>query len=174
MAAAAATSWTVWTDGLDSWARACEDVFSRFRGVEHRLEFVDEIRKVRVYNDSIATNPDSTLAALETIQGPVVLLAGGSDKNLSFDALAAALPGQVRALVVTGATGEKIAGAAAARPGAPEIVRREGFDDAVEAAWSACRPGDVLLFSPACASFDQFRNFADRGRRFKERIRRVQ
>jgi UDP-N-acetylmuramoylalanine--D-glutamate ligase len=166
-------------------AAAVAEVVRGFRGVEHRLELVTERGGVRWINDSIATAPDRTEAALRTFGGPIVLLAGGYDKGLAFDELAPLIRERVRVLVLFGATADAIAeavaaagaaggggpGAAAAGAGAgggPEIVRVEDLAAAVDAAEAAARPGDVVLLSPACASYDQFRNFEERGRRFKE------
>jgi UDP-N-acetylmuramoylalanine--D-glutamate ligase len=171
MAAAAAATFVAAGGDWRDWGPACEDVFSTFRGVEHRLEYVGETGGVRVYNDSIATNPESTVAALGTLAGPIVLIAGGYDKKLAFEGLAAALHGRVRLLVLTGETAGAIERSVRAVPEPPEIVRAAAFDDAVRLAPRACRSGDTLLLSPACASFDQFRNFAERGRRFKQLVR---
>ena len=164
------------------------EVVRGFRGVEHRLELVAERDGVRWVNDSIATAPDRTEAALRTFTGQVVLLAGGYDKGLAFDELAPLIRARVRVLIVFGATADRIvaaveaaggggaagaAGAAGAGGGAgggpgPEIVRVRDLEAAVARADAAARAGDVVLLSPACASYDQFRNFEERGRRFKE------
>jgi UDP-N-acetylmuramoylalanine--D-glutamate ligase len=93
-----------------------------------------------------------------------------NDKKLPFDGLANALSGKVRVLVLTGQTADTIRQSVEKLPDKPELVVSESFDTAVREAHSRCRSGDTLLFSPACASYDQFRNFSDRGRRFKELI----
>ncbi len=165
MAAAAAASRLALPD-WDGWEAAAADIFRTFPGVEHRLEFVGESGGVKYYNDSIATNPESTLAALDTLEGPIVLIAGGFDKKLPFDALGRRIAERVRTAVLTGDTAGAIAEAIG--PGRTEVLRAEAFDAAVALARGAARPGDTVLLSPACASFGQFRNFAERGRRFKE------
>jgi len=158
---------------LGATAAEMAEVARAFRGVEHRLELVCEARGVRYYNDSIATNPDSTLAALDAIRGPIVWIGGGSDKGIPFDELARGLArSRPRVAVLLGATADAIERALRAQGEAcPPIQRASGFDDAVARAHAAAQPGDAVLMSPACASFDMFRNFAERGRRFIARVR---
>ena len=168
MAAATAASRLVLPDWA-GWEAAAREALVSFRGVEHRLEFVGEFGGVKYYNDSIATNPESTLAALETLEGPFILIAGGYDKKLPFDALGRRIAERVRLAVLIGETAEAIARAVG--PGAPTEVRRAAsFDEAVALARGAARPGETILLSPACASYDMFRNFAERGRRFKQLV----
>jgi UDP-N-acetylmuramoylalanine--D-glutamate ligase len=155
----------------EGWAKAAAEALAEFPGVEHRLEFAGESGGVKFYNDSIATNPESTLAALDTLPGPFVLIAGGYDKKLPFDALGRKVAGRVRVAVLLGQTADAIA--QSIPPAAPtEILRAGSFDEAVALARSAARSGDTVLLSPACASYDMFRHFAERGRRFKELITR--
>ena len=146
-----------------------------FPGVEHRLEFVREVDGVRYYNDSIATAPDRTLAALDAFAEPVVLIAGGYDKGIPFDPLGPALCRRARGLVLIGQTAgaiERVVREAAAREGRGPEVRRAGtLAEAVAEARRLARPGDVVLLSPACASYDMFRDYAERGRLFKELVR---
>lgn len=168
MAAAASASFVAAGSRWEGWRDAAEEVFNEFPGVEHRLEFVCEKRGVKYYNDSIATNPESVLAALDALPGPIVLIAGGYDKKLPFDALAEKMAGRVRLLVTLGETGPRIAELARGRAG--EIASAKTFDEAVRTAASAAREGETVLLSPACASYDMFRNFAERGRRFKELV----
>lgn len=144
-----------------------------FTGVEHRLEHAGETGGVLYVNDSIATSPARTIAALKAFDRPIVLIAGGYDKHLPFDGMAEIALGKVRYLVTLGITAGKIEEAfasAAARTGRalPEIERAATFDDAVMAASKAAVEGDVVLMSPACASYDMFNNFEERGRRFKQ------
>ncbi|MBI4563574.1 MAG: UDP-N-acetylmuramoyl-L-alanine--D-glutamate ligase [Planctomycetes bacterium] len=167
MAAATAASRLAFPE-WEGWEAAVRDALIAFPGVEHRLEFVVERGGVKYYNDSIATNPDSTLAALDTLPGPFVLIAGGYDKKLPFEALGRRIAEKVRAAVLLGQTADAIA--AAIGPGATQILRGRSFDEAVALAVQAARKGDTVLLSPACASFDMFRNFAERGRRFKELV----
>ncbi len=170
MAAAAAAS-RLAAPEWEGWKAASAEALVSFPGVEHRLEFAGESGGVKYYNDSIATNPESTLAALDTLPGPFVLIAGGYDKKLPFEALGRKVAERVRVAVLLGQTAEAIA--RSIPPAAPTEVRRAGsFDEAVALAREAARPGDTVLLSPACASLDMFRHFAERGRRFKELITR--
>ncbi len=171
MAAAASAAFAAAGGRWEGWREACEEVFNAFPGVEHRLEFVAEKRGVRYYNDSKATDPDATLAALETLSGPFVLVLGGFDKKVPFDALARAVAGgPVRTCVLLGQTAAAIEGALRAQARVPEIVRAASLD---EAAAVPARPGETFLFSPACASWDMFRNYAERGRAFKGLVSRL-
>ena len=145
-----------------------------FPGVEHRLERVRELRGVSFYNDSIATTPTGTLAALQAIPQPVWLIAGGYDKGIPFQALGEAIVQRVKGVFLIGATAPLIAQAIAIANSAgrhrPAIRRCHDLRDAVYAAYSAASPGEVVLLSPACASYDQFRNFVERGRLFKQLV----
>ena len=150
-------------------------VLRTFKGVEHRLELVRELDGVRYYNDSIATSPDRTLAALSAFQGGIVLIAGGHEKKLPFHRLAEAIVRQVKMLILIGET----AGVVAERvhgedPGGKVEIRCCGsLGKAVQVAHERASTGDVVLLSPAYASYDMFRNFEDRGRQFKEWVRRL-
>ena len=147
-------------------------VAQSFKGVEHRIELVRTVRGVRVYNDSIASSPTRTIAGLRAFDQKVILIAGGSDKHVAFDELGEEICRRVKCLVLCGATEKQIEaavrGAKSYRPDAPKIVRTAPFRNAVETALSEAREGDVVLLSPACASFDQFKNFAERGETFKK------
>jgi UDP-N-acetylmuramoylalanine--D-glutamate ligase len=145
-----------------------------FTGVEHRLERVRDRAGVRFYNDSIATSPTATLAALAAIQQPIWLIAGGYDKGISFQTLGEGITQGVKGVCLIGTTAQQIARAieAARRPGRdlPIITFCRDLPDAVRVAADAAIPGDVVLLSPACASYDQFRNFVERGRLFKQLV----
>lgn len=149
-------------------------VAKEFAGVEHRIEFVREVRGVKWYNDSIGTSPSRTLAGLASFDQPLLLIAGGYDKKIPFDALGAAIPGKVKHLLLCGVTAEKIEAAVKAAPdyapGRPHIHHFDNLADTVQGAAKLAQRGDVVLLSPACAAFDQFPNFAVRGRFFKERV----
>lgn len=140
-----------------------------FAGVEHRLEFVGEYRGIRFYNDSKATNPESTRIALNSFARKVVLLAGGYDKGADFRALAGLFRDKVRLLVAYGATGEKMV-RQLAQGGFTEAVLAEDLAGAFSQATERARPGDIVLLSPACASWDQYKNFEERGRHFKSLV----
>ena len=143
-----------------------------FGGVEHRIELVRTLNGVRYYNDSIASSPSRTIAGLRSFDQKVILIAGGYDKHIPFDVLGPEILKHVKVLSLSGVTAEKIEEAVKHSPGytegAPEIIRCSGFEEAVLAAHRAAKPGDVVLMSPACASFDQFKNFAERGKAFKK------
>ncbi len=158
VATAAPTPWS-------GWQAACEDVFNTFPGVEHRLEFVTEKGGVKFYNDSKATDAEATIAALDTLPGPFVLLLGGFDKKTPWETLARAVAEKpVRAVVLMGQTAPAIEAALRAAPRVPEIHRAASLDEAVRV---LARPGEIVLLSPACASWDQYRNFTERGLKFK-------
>ena len=145
-----------------------------FGGVEHRLELCRTLDGVRWYNDSIGSSPTRTLAGLRSFSQKVILIAGGYDKHLPFDELGRECLSHVRLLLLCGATADKIEAAVKAAPGYagdnPALVRCESLEEVVRQARARAVPGDVVLFSPACASFDQFPNFEVRGRRFKELV----
>lgn len=145
--------------------------FRGFRGVEHRIEMVREVGGVKYYNDSIATAPDRCLAALNTLEPPLIMIAGGYDKGVPFDGLATAMMGRVRVLITLGKAAGRIelavARASEGRDDAPEIVRCRDLTDAVDVAKRVSRAGESVVLSPACASYDMFRNFEERGRFFK-------
>ena len=141
-----------------------------FGGVEHRNEFVREIGGVRYYNSSIDSSPSRTMAALSAYPKKPVLICGGRDKHVPFDGLAKAILTDAKALVLTGEAKDQILTAVKNAEGyAPAfpILVRENFADAVEAARSLAAPGDIVLLSPACTSFDAFKNFEERGKTFK-------
>ncbi len=142
-----------------------------FGGVEHRIELVRTYRGVRYYNDSIASSPSRTIAGLRSFNEKVILIAGGYDKHIPFDVLGPEVVAHVKLLVLCGATADKIRAAVenapGYAPGSPEIIDVTPFTAAVEAARDRAQPGDVVTLSPACAAFDQFRNFAERGKFFK-------
>ena len=139
-------------------------VLREFSGLEHALEVVRERRGVRFINDSKGTNVDATLKALESIDRPIVLIAGGRDKGGDFSRLAPAIRRRVKRLVLIGEAAPQIANAMKGYQG---IERADTLREAVELAASEADTGDVVLLSPACASFDMFADYQDRGRQFK-------
>ncbi len=166
-AAAVAACAAVGADLAEVGRRLCA-----FEGAEHRLEFVLEVGGVRYYNDSKATTPESAVAALRAFDEPTVLILGGRDKGVEYDDLAAEAAG-CRAVVLVGEMADRLDALLAKR--APEVARgrANSFEDAVDAAASLARPGDVVLLSPACTSYDMFKNFEERGRLFKELVARL-
>ncbi len=144
-------------------AEAIRDGLRTYPGLAHRIAFCGEKGGVRCYNDSKGTNVDATLIAIRALPGPLVLLLGGTDKGASYAPLREALEGKLRRLVFLG-------------DAIPQLERDLGdlphetiwgFDDAANGAFELAEPGDQILLSPACASFDQFKNFEERGRRFE-------
>lgn len=142
-----------------------------FAGVEHRLEFVAEIRGVSFYNDSKATNVDATLKALDAFTGNLWVILGGKDKGSDYTVLADLLRRRARQVLLIGAAAEKISKQLA---GVVAMERAGTLDHAVRAAFEHAQPGDVILLAPACASFDQFQNYEHRGRVFKQIVRQLE
>lgn len=138
-----------------------------FAGVEHRLEVVRRVGQVTWINDSKATNVDSLITALQSFTQPVVLIAGGRDKGSPYDPVLDLVREKVRAAVLIGEAADRIA---QAFDGVTETVRAASMPDAVAQAQALAQPGDVVLLSPACASFDMFENFEHRGIVFKKLV----
>ena len=144
-----------------------------FNGVEHRLEFVRELNGVKYYNDSIGTSPASTIAGLNAFDENIILLAGGSDKGLDYTEIGETIAKKVRVLLLTGPTAEKIENATKlamnkAGKETVEIIHCKDLQEAVSTANEKAKSGEIVLMSPASASFDAFKNFIERGIKFKE------
>jgi len=142
-----------------------------FGGVEHRLEFTAEIRGVRYYNDSKATNVDATLKALEAFPGRILVILGGKDKGSDYTVLQKPLREKAVLALLIGAASDKIEKQI---EGSVPVERAGTMERAVEIASRAAEPGDIVLLAPACASFDQFENFEQRGRVFKDLVRKLE
>ncbi|MDR1272061.1 MAG: UDP-N-acetylmuramoyl-L-alanine--D-glutamate ligase [Clostridiales Family XIII bacterium] len=153
--------------GID--ASAIAKSLRLFKGVEHRLELVGSIEGVRFVNDSKGTNPDASIKALEAMGESIILIAGGYDKNARFDALMAVAKGRVKRLLLLGATAEKMR-AAAVKAGIENIDVVRNMGEAVRLGFENSRDGDTILLSPACASWDMYANFEERGKDFKKRV----
>lgn len=155
-------------------ADAIRRVAREFKGVEHRIEFVRELNGVKYYNDSIASSPTRTIAGLKVFDGNVVLIAGGYDKHIPFEPMAPYVAQKVKLLILTGHTADKIEEAVKQCSGYDaqklKIVRAKDMGEAVKLAYSLAQSGDVVTLSPACASFDAYRNFAERGEHFKKLV----
>lgn len=147
-------------------------VAKTFGGVEHRIEFVRELDGVRYYNDSIASSPTRTIAGLNSFAQKLILIAGGYDKHIPYDVLGEPICQHVKTLLLTGATAPKIRACVEQAAGSekPEIIDVPDLAAAVRTANAIAQPGDVVILSPASASFDCFRNFMERGERFKELV----
>lgn len=170
------------------------EAIKEFKGVEHRLEFVRELDGVKYYNDSIGTSPTSTIAGLNAFDENIILLAGGSDKGLDYKEIGKTIAEKVGTLILTGPTSEKIENATiialeemqkenksteneikniedkASKSSEKnlEIIHCTNLEEAVKIAKIKARPGDIVLLSPASASFDAFKNFIERGEKFKQ------
>jgi UDP-N-acetylmuramoylalanine--D-glutamate ligase len=162
--AAAATAWFAGVE-RDS---IC-DSLRHFTGVEHRLELVMTLNDVRFVNDSKGTNPDAAIKALEAVGTKIILIAGGYDKHADFTEFANAAAGRVRHMLLLGATAEQLRADAEAA-GFRDIHIVPGMGEAVRLGYELAEPGDTVLLSPACASWDMYGSFEERGAHFKEKV----
>jgi UDP-N-acetylmuramoylalanine--D-glutamate ligase len=156
--------------------QAMADVATAFEGVEHRLELVREMGGVRYYNDSIATSPERTVAALRSFHQPIILLAGGRDKHLPWSEMACLTLEKVKHLVLFGEAAPIIERAVQAasdkrQDAGCEMHRCATLEEAVGVAAGVAEPGDVVLLSPGGTSFDAFKDFVERGERFRDLVR---
>jgi UDP-N-acetylmuramoylalanine--D-glutamate ligase len=157
---------------LDAMLEAVDD----FRGVPHRLEFVRELHGVRWYNDSIATAPERSMAAIRSFDEPIVLLLGGRDKDLPWEDLANLMDERVDHVVLFGEAAEKIEGTVnrlGPRAKHFTVSRAQHLHEAVIQAAQIAEAGDVVLLSPGGTSFDEFKDFAERGERFRAWVREL-
>jgi UDP-N-acetylmuramoylalanine--D-glutamate ligase len=138
--------------------------------VPHRLELIREWKGAKWYNDSIATAPERTMAAIRSFTEPIILLLGGRDKNLPWESLVALVHERVQRVIIFGEAAEKISAALekAHGPLQPSIERCKNLEEAVQVAARVTKPGDVVLLSPGGTSFDQFRDFEERGEAFRK------
>jgi UDP-N-acetylmuramoylalanine--D-glutamate ligase len=141
-----------------------------FTSLPHRLQLVGTVNGTRYYNDSIATTPESTVVGIEAFSEPKILIAGGYDKGLPFEAMAKAISSKLKALILIGVTADKIEKCIRDTGTVPPIYREKTLQDAVNRAREVSAPGDVVLMSPACASYDMFLNFVQRGNMFAEMV----
>ena len=155
-----------------------KEIAETFNGVEHRCEFVRIKDGVKYYNSSIDSSPTRTEAALSSFSQKVIIICGGYDKKIPFEPLGAALCKKAKKVILTGATAALIKKAVIECPdyydGLLDIIENSDFEEAVKAAAAAARQGDIVILSPACASFDAFRNFEERGRKFKEIVNNLE
>lgn len=153
---------------LDIRKKSIQESLADFQGVEHRLEWVAAVRGIQFINDSKATNVNSTWYALENAHYPVVWIAGGIDKGNDYSALLPLVATKVKAMVCLGIDNRKIIEAFS--PVCKTILESDSMEEAVRTAYQLGEKGDTVLLSPACASFDLFNDFEDRGRRFKNAV----
>lgn len=145
------------------------NVIKDFMGVEHRIEYVRDKNGVRYYNDSKGTNPDSSIKALEAMSRPTILIAGGYDKHSEFDEFIEVFDNKVKLMVLLGQTADKIE-ETAVRHGFTNIIKTDSLEKAVKICAENAVSGDVVLLSPACASWGMFKNYEERGKLFKEYV----
>jgi len=154
--------------GIDK--RKIENVFSNFKGIEHRLEYVAEFKGIEFINDSKATNVESTLWALSNIDKPIILIAGGRNKGLSFEKIKEKIRKKVKLMVLLGEAKEVL------KKEFCDLVKIEeaySMEEAVKKAFIFAKKEDVILLSPMCASFDMFKNYEERGNVFKDAVRKI-
>ena len=144
---------------------------TKFKAVAHRIEYVDTIDEVIYYNDSKGTNTDASIKAIEAMSRPTVLIAGGYDKKVSFDQWAASFDGKIKCLVLLGETAGQIA-ESVQKYGFENIVFTKSLEEAVDVCKEKAEPGDAVLLSPACASWDMFDSYEQRGDMFKELVKK--
>ena len=140
-----------------------------FKGVEHRIEYVRTLNGVKYYNDSKGTNPDAAIKGIMSMSGPTCLIGGGYDKGSTFDEWIESFNGKVKALVLIGKTAEQIA-ETAKRHGFNDIIFADSLEEAVKICYEKAEPGDMVLLSPACASWDMFKSYEERGELFKKYV----
>ncbi len=144
-----------------------------FQGVEHRIEFCGQVDGVRFVNDSKGTNPDASIKAVEAIDGGIILIAGGYDKGSSFEELIRAFNGKVKHMVLLGKTAQKIKETAESM-GFHNCVIVKDMEECVKEGFRLAEPGDTVLLSPACASWDMYTGFEQRGEHFKSCVDRLE
>jgi UDP-N-acetylmuramoylalanine--D-glutamate ligase len=150
--------------------KAAKTVLNRFEGLEHRLEFVREIGGIRFYNDSKGTNVGSVVKSIQSFEEPVILIAGGKDKGGDLSPLKEGIRRRVRRMILIGEAKERMAGDLG---GLTETTMAGTLEEAVGLAYRAAKGGDIVLLSPACSSFDMFKDYKERGTVFKEAVRRL-
>jgi UDP-N-acetylmuramoylalanine--D-glutamate ligase len=148
------------------------ETITSFMGVEHRIEYVTEKRGVSYYNDSKGTNPDAAIKAVQAMVRPTILIGGGYDKQSTYDEWVEAFDGKVKYLVLLGETANKIA-ECARRHGFENIIMTESLEEAVKVCAGKAQSGDAVLLSPACASWDMFKSYEERGRIFKDLVHKL-
>jgi UDP-N-acetylmuramoylalanine--D-glutamate ligase len=152
------------------------EAVEEFRGVPHRLELVRELRGVRWYNDSTATAPERSMAAIRAFDEPIVLLLGGRDKDLPWEDLMRLVSERVDHVVLFGEAAEKIQKTAerlGLRENGSKMIRAQDLHEAILKAAEVAESGDVVLLSPGGTSFDEFKDFAERGERFREWVQEL-
>lgn len=150
-----------------------KEVIVKFTAVEHRIEYVTTKRGIRFYNDSKGTNPDAAIQAVKAMKWPTCLIGGGYDKDSDYEPWIKSFDGKIKKLVLLGATKEKIADAAK-KCGFTEIAFADDLKEAVSICYKHAAEGDAVLLSPACASWGMFRDYEERGNKFKEFVNKLE
>jgi len=151
--------------------RLIHEAVIEFDPLPHRIEYIGEIRGAKFYNDSKSTSPDATLRALESLSPPIILISGGKDKGVSFEPLKGTIEDKVKLMVLMGESRLRMETDLGGKVG---TLLASSLEEAVEKTLENLAPGDKVLFSPACSSFDMFQSYEERGRRYKELVRNVQ
>lgn len=154
--------------GIDN--STVEDTVREFQTLAHRLEFVKTVNGIKIYNDSKSTSPDATLKAIESLDSPIILVAGGKDKDIDYRILNNILKLKVKHLILIGEAKEKMK---KQLQSSTFISTANSLEDAVKTAMKCSQPEDTLLFSPGCSSFDMFKSYEERGRKFKEIVENI-
>ncbi len=157
-------------------ADSIRKVAREFTGVEHRIEPVRTLNGIRFFNDSIASSPTRTIAGLKAFNQKIILLAGGYDKHIPFEPLAPYINEKVKTLILSGPTAEKIENAVknhSSYDGSIKILHSDSMQQSVKLAYENAEEGDIVSLSPACASFDAYPNFAERGKHYKELVNKL-
>jgi UDP-N-acetylmuramoylalanine--D-glutamate ligase len=150
--------------------KAIQNVIDRFEGLEHRLEFVREVRGVRFFNDSKGTNVGSVVKSLQSFSEPVILIAGGKDKNGDLGPLKELIRKRVKHLILIGEARERMN---CELGGLTDTTIAKTMEEAVVLARQKAKGGEVVLLSPACSSFDMFKDYKERGQVFKEAVNKL-
>ena len=150
--------------------RSVKSCVSEFHGLPHRIEFAGEKNSIKFYDDSKGTNVGAVVRALQTFSQPVVLLLGGRDKEGDFETLQSIIPEKTKRVILFGEAKDRIASLIG---NSVEKIKTQKLIDAVEAAYKSAEPGDIVLLSPGCASFDEFRDYKERGNIFKQAVRNL-
>lgn len=150
-----------------------------FKGVQHRIEFIRELNKIKFYNDSIASSPSRTIAGLYSFNQKVIVIAGGYDKKIDYDIMGKAITDKVKVLILIGQTGAKIENALQKEidnKGVGKdvlVIKCNSLEEAVLSSYNNAKENDIVILSPASASFDMFKNFEERGNLFKEMVKKL-
>jgi UDP-N-acetylmuramoylalanine--D-glutamate ligase len=157
-----------------------KNAIAGFTGLEHRLEYVDTINEVQYYNDSKATTPEASIAGIKAFDSPTILIAGGYDKKVSLSQFARECTKNTRYVILVGETARNIqeliknVKGEKAEKAEPEVYVAASLDESVRKAYEIAESGDVVLLSPACASYGMFTNYEERGKKFKELVHRLE